>query len=254
MLVKYDPATGKITPEPDIAKANGVRVALEKTNPYTDASSASAINTSHFLMPLLKYLGIGTSTSTDINVSAVAVYTTIPGLPIALGGCKVGPGQHLLQTPSGGPDPNNSGWTTYTFKETDTTDLKRWIKAILSCQGGGDAGIGTPICLANGQNTPVVGEFKDLADLSDNTCYFTPVVLPQKNFNGCTGAENVIQSWAKTCITRICVPGKGNDPIFEKGEKYIEADIQACDLKDSDRVGECFRHSLVRETDPKVGM
>src|SRR6266568_4411880 len=37
MLVKYDAATGTITSETDIAKANGARVALEQKNPYTDA-------------------------------------------------------------------------------------------------------------------------------------------------------------------------------------------------------------------------
>jgi hypothetical protein len=81
----------QLPPEADIDKANGARVALEKTNPYTNASSSSAINTSHFLMPLLNFLGISTPASTNIDVSAVAVYSTIPGIPLALGGCTTGP-------------------------------------------------------------------------------------------------------------------------------------------------------------------
>src|SRR5918995_540065 len=65
ILVKYNPVTGAITPEPDIDKATGVRVALETTNPYTNVSSTSAINTPQFLMPLLNLLGFSASSSSN---------------------------------------------------------------------------------------------------------------------------------------------------------------------------------------------
>jgi len=251
MLVKYNSATGTITPETDITKANGVRVGLEQKNPYTDASSASGINTSHFLMPLLNFFGISTPASTNINVSAVAVYSTIPGIPLALGGCTVQDGIQLFkQAPGGGSDPNNSGWTTYTVHETNTPDIIDRVRAIVNCQGGGEASIGTPICLGNGQNSPVVREFASLADPSGNKCYFTPVIDPILQFNQC---DQPIRAWAKVCITAVCAPPDSNkNPLCTETGQYIVANVKACDLTDAARVGQCFTHSLVRET--KVGM
>ncbi|HEV8721271.1 MAG TPA: pilus assembly protein TadG-related protein [Candidatus Binatia bacterium] len=250
-LVKYDSATGTITPETDIVNANGVRVALETTNPYTGGASASAINTGHFLTPLLNLLGIGSApAATDINVSAVAVYSAIPGIPLALGKCTPGVQNIFFQTPSGGANPNNSAWTTYMVNETNTPDLIKRIKAIVSCQGGGEASVGTPICVSNGQNTPVVQEFELLADPDGNKCYFTPVVADQTTFTGCTAEENKIKSWAEVCIKYVCAPPDSNkNPNCDKdiGEKYIIANVKRCDLTDSDRVGQCFRHSLIRE-------
>jgi Flp pilus assembly protein TadG len=253
-LVKYDSATGNITPVTDISNANGVRVALETTNPYTNAGSSSAINTSHFLMPLLGYLGMSTSPATDVNVSAVAVYSTIPGIPLALGGCTTGLQNVFFQTPSGGANPNNSAWTTYTVPETNTPDIIDRIRAIVNCQGGGEATIGTPICMSNGQNTPVVREFELLADPNGTKCYFAPVVETQTTFNGCTGDDNKIKSWANVCIKYVCAPpdSNNNSNCTIKDNNYIVAEVKACNLDDSVRVGQCFKHSLVRET--KVGM
>jgi Flp pilus assembly protein TadG len=255
-LVKYDSATGSITPETDINNANGVRVGLETTNPYTGASSGTAINTGHFLTPLLNLLGTGSaSTATDIDVSAVAVYSAIPGIPLALGRCSPGVQNIFFQTPSGGSNPNNSAWTTYTVNETNTPDLIARINAIVNCQGGGAVGVGTPICLSNGQNTPVVEAFEQLADPNGNKCYFTPVVSDQQTFTGCTAEENKIKSWAEVCIKYVCAPPDSNtNPNCDKsiGEKYIVADVKRCDLTDNERVGQCFKHTLVREKN--IGM
>src|SRR5205807_4220429 len=129
---------------------------------------------------------------TNINVSAVAVYSTIPGIPLALGGCTTGPQNIFFQTPSGGANPNNSAWTTYTVHETNTPDIIDRVRAIVNCQGGGEASIGTPICLGNGQNSPVVREFASLADPSGNKCYFTPVIDPILQFNQC---DHPIRAW-----------------------------------------------------------
>jgi len=256
MLVKYDKATGNIVPEPDINQANGVRVALEKTKPaaYGGGSSGTSINAPLFLTPLFNLLGINTSGSADVNVSAVAVYSTMPGIPLALGRCNAGQQNIFFQTPSGGANPNNLAWTTYTLKETNTPDIIDRIRHIINCQGGGQASVGTPICLSNGQNTPVVREFELLADPSGNTCYFTPVVADQTNFTGCTGPDNTIQAWASVCIKYVCAPpdSKNNPNCTQKNDKYIVADVKACNLTDADRVGVCFRHSLIRE--PQVGM
>ena len=205
-------------------------------------------------MPLLNFFGISTPASTNINVSAVAVYSTIPGIPLALGGCTTGPQNIFFQTPSGGANPNNSAWTTYTVHETNTPDIKDRVRAIVNCQGGGEASIGTPICMSNGQLTPVVREFELLADPNGNKCYFAPVVAPGTTFNGCTGDDNKIKSWANICIKYVCAPpdSNKNDNCTEKNNSYIVAEVKACDLTDAARVGQCFTHSLVRET--KVGM
>jgi hypothetical protein len=192
-------------------------------------------------------LGIGSAPATDINVSAVAVYSAIPGIPLALGGCTVGDGAQLFkQTPSGGEDPNNSGWTTYTVNETNTPDLIKRIRAIVNCQGGGEAKVGTPICLGNGANSPVVEEFATLADPLGQKCYFTPIVDPILVFNKC---DQPIQGWAKLCIKHVCAPpdSNKNPNCTDKGSKYIVADVKACYLPDSARVGQCYRHSLIRE-------
>ncbi|MEX0804214.1 MAG: pilus assembly protein TadG-related protein [Candidatus Binatia bacterium] len=251
MLVQYNPITGEITPEPNPDNANGVRVALENTKPpaYGGGSSGTSMTSRLFLTPLLNLLGFNTSSTADINVSAVAVYSAIPGIPLALGGCTAGQQNIFFQTPSGGANPNNSAWTTYTVPETNTPDIIARIKSIVNCQGGGQASIGTPICLSNGQNTPVVREFELLADPSGNRCYFTPVVAEQTTFTGCSGSDNVIQAWANICIKHVCAPpdSKKNPNCTDKGNKYIVADVKSCSLTDADRVGQCFRHSLVRE-------
>lgn len=256
MLVKYDKATGNIVPEPNVDLANGVRVALEKTKPavYGGGSSGTSINASLFLTPLFNLLGINTSGSADINVSAVAVHSTVPGIPLALGGCTVGDQNVFFQTPSGGTNPNNSAWTTYTNNETNTPDIIARINKIVNCQGGGYASVGTPICLSNGQNTPVVREFEKLADPTGNTCYFAPVVEKQDTFTGCTGSDNEIKAWAKVCIKYVCAPpdSNTNPNCTEKNNKYIVAKVESCTLTDQDRVGQCYRHSLIREK--AVGM
>lgn len=258
MLVKYDPTTGEIIPEPNPENANGVRVALENTKPaaYGGGSSGTSMTSRLFLTPLLNLLGFNTSSTADINVSAVAVYSAIPGIPLALGGCSasmVDQSINFDQTPSGGSDMNNSGWTTYTVNETNVPDIEKRIKAIVNCQGGGVVKKGDPICLGNGADTAVMPAWQELADPTGNTCYFTPVVAPQKSFTGCTGPENIIQAWAKICIKYVCAPTiNPANPLCEKGKKYIVARVESCDLPDTARVGQCFRHSLVRE--PEAGM
>ena len=254
MLVKYDKATGNIVSEPDVNLANGVRVALEKTKPaaYGGGSSGTSIDAPLFLTPLFNLLGINTSGSADVNVSAVAVYSAIPGIPLALGGCNYELNAEIPfdQAPSS-PGGNNSGWTTYTVKETNTPDIVDRVKAITNCQGGGLVAIGTPICLGNGTQPPVLDAFNLLADPSGTKCYFTPVIDPIRTFNKC---DQPIRAWAEICIKAVCAPpdSNKNPSCSKKGSKYILADVKNCNLSDSDRVGQCFRPALIREK--AVGM
>ena len=56
--VQYSPTDGSInTSGVSIANANGVRVALETTNPHTGTNAATAMISRVFLMPLLNLFG-----------------------------------------------------------------------------------------------------------------------------------------------------------------------------------------------------
>ncbi|HET8671002.1 MAG TPA: pilus assembly protein TadG-related protein, partial [Candidatus Saccharimonadales bacterium] len=70
-----------------IASANAVRVALESTNPYDNTAKATPMKSPVFLTPLLNLLGQSTKGTQNVSVSAVAVLTAIPGMPIAIAGC-----------------------------------------------------------------------------------------------------------------------------------------------------------------------
>jgi Flp pilus assembly protein TadG len=266
-LMKYDFKTGTITgTTTTVSEANGVRVALETTNPYTGGSSKSAVNTPAFVTPLLNLLGTKTASgSNNINVSAVAVIQAQPGLPIALNGCdstKVGTNTPIPwnQAPSGGSNPNNSGWTTYLDGSVSSPDVIALIRAIAACQGTGVVGIGTNICLNNGQQNPDLREFEILiGNNSDGTpkCYLTPVIPSTSNFTGC---DNEILAYAQICPLAVCGPGvngtKNQHLCTEDNSfgKYLFATVKSCNVGDPNRpaVSSCYSLRLVRE--PQVGM
>jgi Flp pilus assembly protein TadG len=258
-LMKYNFATNTLENAPvPLSEANAVRVALEGTNPYSGGASNSAVSTPAFLTPLINLFGGGASASAanNVNVSAVAVYSAIPGIPLTIGQseCTTGVQNLFFQSPSGGESPNNSAWTTYTVRETNTPGIIRRITEIVNCQGGGAVSIGTEICISNGQNTPVVEAFGELADPSGNKCYYTPVLPSQNTWTGCSGDSNKILAWAEVCILHVCAPpdSNKNPNCANKGDKYIVANVKSCNLDDNARVGQCFSHKLVRE--PQVGM
>lgn len=259
MLVKYDKASGKIIPAPDLSEANAVRVALEKNRPevYGGGATNTGINSPLFLMPLLNLLGFDTASSANINVSAVATYNAIPGIPLALGGCNYGPDQAIPfdQSPSSGDGTdgqgNNSGWTTYTVRETNTPDIIARIRKIVNCQGGAAIDIGTPICLGNGTQPPVLQAFEELVDASGDTCYLAPVIDPTNVFNQC---DMEVRAFAQVCLKAVCVPGATKNqnlcPEKLKGQKYILANVRSCSVKLTDpEVSQCYATTLVREKD-----
>ena len=116
-LLTYDFANNKITgTTTNVMAATAIRVALETKNPYTSGTSNSSVNTPSFLTPLMNLFGGANSAAgaNNVNVSAVAVIYAQPGLPIALNGCdstweNSNVAIPWTQTPSGGPNPNNSG-------------------------------------------------------------------------------------------------------------------------------------------------
>ena len=83
-LVQYDSSTGAITTSGvTAANANGVRVALESSNPYGGTVGAP-MKAPLFLTPLLKLMGQNAPGNADVTVSAVAVIKAIPAMPIAI--------------------------------------------------------------------------------------------------------------------------------------------------------------------------
>ena len=265
-LMTYDFTNNQITgTTTNVTNANAVRVALETTNPYTGGGSNSAVNTPAFLTPLLNLLGGTASSSNNVNVSAVAVIQAQPGLPIALNGCDpawVGTNTPLPwnQAPSGGSNPNNSGWTTYLDNSVSVPDVITLIRKIAACQGTGVVNIGTNICLNNGQQTPDLREFEILiGNNTDGTpkCYLTPVIPSSSNFTGCS---NEILSYAQICPLAVCGPGVNgtiNQDLCTQPNsfgKYVFATIKSCNVGDPNApaISSCYSLKLVRE--PQVGM
>jgi Flp pilus assembly protein TadG len=267
-LMTYDFKTNKITgTTTDIKAANAVRVALEKTNPYTGTSSNSAISTPAFLTPLMNLFGGGASAAgaNDVDVSAVAVIQAEPGLPIALNGCNstwVGTNAVIPwnQAPSGGSNPNNSGWTTYLDRSVSSPDVQTLVRKVGACQGTGVVNVGTNICLNNGSQNPDLRLMETLIGTNDDgspKCYLTPVIPSSSNFTGC---DNTILAYARICPLAVCGPGvNGSKNQYlctapSSVGKYLLANVKTCDVGDPNApaISSCYSLRLVRE--PQVGM
>jgi hypothetical protein len=269
-LLTYNFATQKITgPAANVASANAVRVALETTNPYTTASSNSAVNTPAFLTPLMNLFGGGASVagSNKVNVSATAVIYAQPGLPIAVNGCNsawVGTDTPIPwnQTLSGGSSPNNSGWTTYL--DGSVSDVKALIRKIAACQGTGVVNVGTDICLNPSQQATDLQELEILiGNNTDGTpkCYLAPVVGSSTKFDGCgdttpnNGTPNEILTYAQLCPKAVCGPdvnGKINQGLCTQPNsfgKYLFATVKSCNVGDPNAPGltSCYSFRLIRE-------
>lgn len=194
-LVTYDSASQTISKATSISTANGVRVALESSNPYDGAATATPMKSPVFLTPLLKLMGQNAQGTQNVSVSAVAVLTAIPGMPVAMAGCAIsgngcdadcrppsagcegGQGTEadpyvnckLLQTDSSNNGNGNgndngkyqdSGWTTFGTPSANAPSIKALVGNNSSCGNIPPINIGQGcIYLNNGQITPVLSEF-----------------------------------------------------------------------------------------------
>ena len=282
-LISYNGATGDITAATGTSpsstgNANGVRVALEETNPY-GGTVGGAIESPLFLTPLFNLFGHTVSGTQNVSVSAVAVIQAIPGMPIAIAGCEPasagctgGSGTEadpytnckLLQVDSSnnGNDPENdnengkyqdSGWTTFNVPPANAPAIKALVGNNSSCGNIPPVNIGSGcIYLNNGQITPVLTEFEKVYKNNGdglsgeanpplaNDWGVLPVLSASiGNFNQC---EPVV-SFAKFGIRHV-------EP--NKNDKYLLGDL-ICNW-DINRVGGtgCYTTSLVR--DKKSGM
>jgi len=276
-LVHYDPATGNITSATGTSSistgdANGVRVALEASNPY-GGSVGAAMKSPLFLTPIFNLFGQTVGGTQDVSVSAVAVVQAVPGMPIAIAGCQPasagctgGSGTEanpytnckLLQVdssnnPNGNGKYQDSGWTTFNVQSANAVEIKALVGNSSTCGNIPGVNIGTGcIYLNNGQITPVVKEFEKVYKSNGdglsgastppnaNDWGIIPVVSASiTNFNQC---EPVV-SFAKFGI---------RDVVTSASDKYLLGDL-ICNW-DIGRIGGtgCYTTRLVR--DKKSGM
>jgi Flp pilus assembly protein TadG len=246
--VQYNDTTGAITALPNITGANGVRVALEKTNPYSGTAAGTGINTPAFLTPLMRLFGQSTPASNHVSVSAVAALKSVPGIPIAImsklcNGSSTVNEVKLLQTDA---NVDNSCWTTYTDNPPSASRVQALFSASRTCSGLPAnlelITIGTLIELDNGQQASTYEEAEDLFindAATKDRCWMVPVVPDSTKCN----QQDQILDWAKICPKEVVKQGS---------PKYIKVDL-TCNqnlFRTSDNL--CFSARLVRE--PAAGM
>ena len=245
--VQYNDSSGAIVDLPDSTGANGVRVALEQKNPYTDAASGTGITTPVFLTPLLNLFGSAAPAKADISVSAVAVLKALPGIPIAImtkvcNGSSTVPDVMLRQTDA---TVDNSCWTTYTDNPPSAEAVQELFGKSATCSDlpaqSDLVTIGTLIELNNGQQASTYEEAKDLflAPQNVDKCWIVPVI---PNSTKCNQSDPIL-GWATICPTEV---EKSGSP------KYIKANVTCNQNLFATKDNLCFSPRLVRDT--KSGM
>jgi len=243
--VNYDASTGAITTLPSITGANGVRVALETTNPYTTVAAGSAMQSPLFLTPIMRLFGQSAPSKMDVSVSAVAAIRARPSLPVAVyqSMCGTTGVQQLLTAPSNGAD--NSCWTTYWTPPVSDPTVEDKFTNSKTCSGLGGLGNG-PIGLGNGVTTPVYAAAKDLFKADWSKCWIVPVV---PDGSSCNRTDD-IKDWAKICPTEVVFPGNGGGgtcPSGSNGAKCILGTITCGQSLYRTTDSLCFSSRLVRE-------
>lgn len=238
--VQYNDTTGAITTMPSIVGANGVRVALEKTNPYSGTTTNTGINTPAFLTPLMRLFGKSVQASNDVNVSAVAALRAVPGLPIAImdslcDGANPVNNVDLLQTNA---NVDNSCWTTYTDNPPSASRVQALFTASETCSNLPAnldlITIGTLIELNNGQQTSTYSDGGNLFTAHQGQCWMVPVI---PNSTKCNQSDQILD-WAKICPTSWESQGS---------PKYIRANITCKQSLTRVQDNLCFSPRLVRE-------
>ena len=241
--VQYSATDGSInTSGVSIGNANGVRVALEDTNPHTGAAPATAMISRVFLMPLLNLFGHDVDDTAKLNVSAVAVIKAAPGLPIAIeeARCSQPNPQKLLQSSS---QTDNSGYTTYWINNASASVIRDLLKNAKTCGGGiPSVDVGFPTNLNNGQISSVYSDFEDVFKDNPSQCYLIPVVRNGSNWNQ---TEKIVD-FAKFC------PDAKNPVVKNGSDKYIYGTVTCGQNPYSTSNVSCYVPTLVR--DAKSGM
>jgi Flp pilus assembly protein TadG len=244
--VTYDFASNNITSyTATVANANGVRVALET------ASGDSAITTPVFLTPLMNLFGSKTSGTQNVSVSAVAVITETPSIPITLwqGACPATDGDEAtgvkiqMQHPDQKADGNeNACWTTFYDCSSGSPDIKAGFTAGADCSGSGltaGVSIGSMICQNRGQVNTVMQSAEDFFFTAPNKdrWWLIPVIGGGANCD--PNNPTKVVKWAKIYPTGIVRTGN---------PKYLTANV-VCGMNLDRELNSsvCFSHKLVRE-------
>ena len=293
-LIHYDssdPNNPIITKAASIAGANGVRVALESTNPYDGAATATPMKAPLFLTPLLNLMGQTTKGTQNVSVSAVAVLTAIPGMPVAISGCQIvgggcdpncqpssaqcerGSGTEadpfvnckLLQVDSSnngnGSDNGkyqDSGWTTFGIKSANAPTIKALVGNNSTCGNIPPINIGQGcIYLNNGQITPVLSEFDDVyskngTPLVGKATSGTTPAIPGNDWGIIPVVDKSISNFNGCEPVRSWAKFGVRDVIKQGNDKYLLGDL-VCNWS-LDKIGAtgCYTTQLVRDT--KSGM
>jgi hypothetical protein len=256
--INYNSATNTFTAQGSIAGANGVRVALETTNPYGGTPN-TPMKSPLFLTPLFNLLGIPTSKTTNVSVSAVAIVKSAPDLPIA-----------MEQTLCGTKDPTTgyqkveakllqsnaadetSGYTTFYIQSASKTQIYNLLMGSLGCSGAASVGIGFCTELNNGQITSIYPDFEKvfLNGKTEDRSYLIPVVATGVTYNQCSKILDFARFWPKQGDDGW---GLGKTKNVDGGwDKYIIGDVM-CGADPNDAPwAKCHVTSLVR--DAKSGM
>jgi len=232
--IQYDFSTNQITNySASYATANGVRVALEQ-------ATGSGITTPVFLTPLLNLLGISTSGTKEVNVSAAAVITAIPTLPIVIYDTQCTAPQPVKIRAT--DDTKETGcWTTFFDGSTSKPDVVALMQASGNCNGlPQGANKGDDIHLNDGNQKPDYDAAKDLFTANPTQCWIIPVVAApsaKAKTNNCNQWQEILD-FASICPTKVVSTGS---------PKYIQASVTCGQKLDTTSNNLCFSHRLVRE-------
>jgi Flp pilus assembly protein TadG len=258
--VNYNTSTNNFVSQGStLAGANGVRVALETNNPYGGTPN-TPMKSPLFLTPLLNLLGLPTSNTVNVSVSAVAIVKSVPDLPIAmeqtLCGTKTPGGQYqkteakLLQANAAD---ETSGYTTFYINSASKSQITNLLMGSLTCSGAASVGIGFCTQLNNGQISTIYSDFEKvfLAGKTEGRCYMIPVVSTGVTYNQCSNIVDFAQFCPKLGDAGWGV-GKTKSEDGQGFDKYIIGDVTCgADLANAPWA-KCHVTTLVR--DAKSGM
>jgi Flp pilus assembly protein TadG len=260
--INYNAGSNTFTAQGNnIAGANGVRVALETTNPYGGTPN-TPMKSPLFLTPLFNLLGISTPSTANVSVSAVAIVKTAPDLPIAMeqalctkdanGQYKQGEAK-LLQSNTAD---ETSGYTTFYINNASKTEIYNLLMGSLTCSGAPSVGIGFCTELNNGQISTIYDDFNTvfLKGKTEGRCYMIPIVATGVTYNQCSKILDFAQFCPKQGDPGNAGWGIGKTKS-EDGQgwdKYIIGDV-TCGVTPYDaKWAKCHVTTLVR--DAKSGM
>ena len=244
--IHYDHVTDTITNLPDITNANGVRVALEKTNPYTSVAAGTAMQSPVFLTQLMRLFGNPSAPAkVDVSVSAVAALQAVPGIPIAIMDvlCKTPAGEKIKLFQSDATV-DNSCWTTYRKNPPSASKVKARFVDSGTCTGLPEdnalliAG-NSKIELDNGQTASTYDAAAALFSAHPDRWWIVPIVPTVTKCN----QTDTFQGWA--AIKPSAVQKTGSP-------KYIEVEVKCDQNLYQINNNYCLASRLLRDT--KSGM